>query len=275
MTIKQILVHVEPGKTGERRLGYALSMAKSFGASLAGLSIVLSPAATAYAMMGDAQIFAAAAQASEESCAAARALFERATQEAGVQTEWREATGIPAEVVRAEAALADLVILGRGDRSDPDGAFYELSSADVILGCGRPVLVVSGEAPASFSARRALLAWKSAPQAARAIHDALPLLEAGAEVVLAEIVDQRAPTVYEVSVEGMADHLRAHGLKVIVRRIARAGDAGDLLIQVADELRCDMIVAGAYGHSRFREWVLGGVTDTLLHRGSLPCLLSH
>ncbi len=275
MTIRRILVHVEPGAAGERRLKYALSMAREFGADLTGISVLLSPAAMAYAMMGEAQILAAASDASERSCAAARELFEQATADTGIKVEWHEAAGIPAEVVRAEAALADLVILGRSDRHDPDSAFYDLSPADVILGCGRPVLVVPSNGPEEFRAVRTLVAWKSTPQAARAVHDALPILETGLEVVLAEIVDDRSARPYEVSAEAMANHLRAHGLKVAIRRIARAGDAGDLLIQLAEENRCDLIVAGAYGHSRFREWALGGVTYSLLHHANIPCLLSH
>lgn len=275
MTVRQILLHVEPGSAGERRLAYALSLAKGLDASVTGLSVMLSPTAMAYTMLGDAQVFAAATEASRQSCAAARQLFARLTACAGVKTEWREATGIPADIVRTEAALADLVVLGRGDEDDPDGGFYDLPAADVILGCGRPAIVVPANAPDTFRAQRILLAWKSTPQATRAIHDALPLLEAGAEVILTEIVDERRASSYEVSAEAMADHLRAHGIKVTVHRFARTGDAGDCLIQVAEERRCDMIVAGAYGHSRFREWVLGGVTRSLLHNSKLPCFLSH
>src|SRR5579872_5018664 len=92
MTIRRILVHVEPGAAGERRLKYALSMAQTFGAGLTGISVQLSPAAMAYVMMGDARIFAAAAEASEQSCAAARELFEQATTDTGVHVEWHEAT---------------------------------------------------------------------------------------------------------------------------------------------------------------------------------------
>src|SRR5581483_10204940 len=182
MTINQILTHVEPGAAGERRLEYALSMAKSFGANLTGISVRPSPAAMAFAMVGDAQIFAAAAEASDQSCIAARELFDLATADTGVEVEWREVTGIPEEVVRAEAGLADLVVLGRGNRSDADGGFYDLSAADVILGCGRPVLVLPADGPDRFQAGRVLLGWKSTPQAARAIHDALPILDASSEV---------------------------------------------------------------------------------------------
>jgi len=275
MTIKEILVHVEPGAVGERRLGYALSMAKAFGAKVTGVSVVLSPTATAFAMMGDAQIYAAAAEASEESCSAARTLFANATAGSSLPTEWREGTGIPVEVIAAEAGRADLAILGRDDRSDPDGAFYALPPADVMLACGRPVLVLPSQSPTAFSAKRILLAWKSTAQAARAAHDALPLLTQAEEVILTEIVAKQTATKYEIAIETMADHLRAHGVTVTVRKFAQAGDAGELLIRIAGESACDLIVAGAYGHNRVREWVLGGVTYSLLNASPIPCLLSH
>jgi nucleotide-binding universal stress UspA family protein len=275
MTIKHILVHVEPGTVSERRLKCALSLAESFGAKVTGLTVMPSPTATAFAMMGDAQVYAAAAQAAEESCVAARKLFEALTAGSAVETEWREGNGIPVDVITAESGCADLVILGRDDGGDPDGAFYPVAPADVILACGRPVLVLPNQPPPDFRAKRILLAWKSAPEAARAAHDALPLLVRAEEVILTEIVSKRPPSKYEVSTDAMVEHLRMHGVPVTVRRIAQAGEPGDLLIQVAGESNCDLIVAGGYGHNRLREWVLGGVTYSLLHASPLPCLLSH
>jgi len=273
MTIKHILVHMEPGTVGRQRLRYALSLADRFGAKLAGLSVLPSPTAAPFAMTSE--IYAATAAAAEESCAAAREAFEAEVEGSAVATEWRLGEGPPADVIVAEAARADLVVLGRNDRSDPEGAFYEVEPADVILACCRPVLVVPDQVPAEFRARRILLAWKSAAQAARAAHDALSLLVRADEVVLTEIVPKQAATRYEITADAMADHLSIHGVPVSVRRIAQAGDAGELLIRVAVESECDLIVAGAYGHNRIREWALGGVTQSLLHAGTMPCLMSH
>jgi nucleotide-binding universal stress UspA family protein len=74
----------------------------------------------------------------------------------------------------------------------------------------------------------------------------------------------------------MAEHLRSHGVPITIRRVlADSENAGETLIRLAAETNVDLIVAGGYGHSRIREWVLGGATDSLLHTGALPCLLSH
>jgi len=127
----------------------------------------------------------------------------------------------------------------------------------------------------SFKARRILLAWKSRPQAVRAAHDALPLLKSAETVVLTEVVSDSDDGKYEISAESMAGYLASHGIEVSIRRLPSTGDAGYQLIEAATDNECDVIVAGAYGHSRLREWVLGGVTRSVLATPTMPCILSH
>ncbi len=275
MTIKQIVVHVEPGETGERRLRYAVSAAQHFDAKLTGLSVRLSPPAMAFAMLGDAQAYAAISEACEEDCVAVRKLFGSVTDGTGLVIDWREATGIPAEVIAAEAGCADLLILGRGNKDDLSGPFYDVAPADVVLSCGRPVLVVPNRPPQAFRARRILIAWKGTAEATRAVHDALPFLTQAEDVIVAEMVSHHNTPGYDIPASMMADHLRAHNVPVTVRKIDQSGDPGGLLIGAATQAGCDLIVAGAYGHSRLREWVLGGVTQTFLNSEAMPFLLSH
>ncbi len=275
MTIRQILIHVEPGDTGERRLRYAVSVARHFDAKLTGLSVKLSPQTMAFAMMGDAQAYAAISEVCDENCVAASKLFGNVTENSGLKLDWREGTGVPAEIIAAEAACADLLILGRGNQDDLTGPFYDVQPADVILSCGRPVLVIPNRPPEQFRARRVLIAWKGTAEATRAVHDALPLLAEAEEVVLAEIVSRHYTPTYAAPASMMADHLKAHKVPVMVRRIDQTNDAGELLISAAQQAGCDLIVAGAYGHSRLREWALGGVTRTFLDSQAMPFLLSH
>jgi nucleotide-binding universal stress UspA family protein len=136
--------------------------------------------------------------------------------------------------------------------------------------------VLPDDAPPTFYGDRILVAWRNTPEAGRAIHDALPLLTAATEVILAEVTQAGAHDRPAVAIDDMAEHLRAHGVPVTARQFpAEDAAAGERLIAAATEVGADLIVAGGYGHSRFREWVLGGVTRTLLHNGTLPCLLSH
>jgi nucleotide-binding universal stress UspA family protein len=271
----QILVHVEPGKVSEARLRYAISMAQGHELKLIGLAVRLTAGAAVSTTVGDVHTIAALCEASDECCRMARGQFETITSGCGVAGEWVEATGVPLDVIAAEAGRADLVVLGQNNRPDPDGGVYELNPADAILACGAPALVVPAEAPASFTARRILLAWKSSPQAARAAKDALPLLKRAEAVVMTEIVPESFPSKYEISAQAMADYLASHDVPVSLDRIPAVGDAGAQILQAAADNACDLVVAGAYGHSRLREWALGGVTRTLLTAASLPCLLSH
>lgn len=271
----QILVHVETGQISEARLRYALSLAHGRESKLIGVAVRLSPAVAASAAISDAQTITALCEASDESCRAAKSLFDRVTAGCGIGTEWVEVTGSPADAVAAESGRADLAIIGQNNRDDPDGGVYELSPADVIMASGSPVLVVPARSPGAFKARRVMLAWKSTAQSARAVHAVMPLLKQAECVVLCEIVTGADNRLHEISAQSIADYLASHAINVTVHRISAAGDTGTQIIQAADDTECDLIVAGAYGHSRLREWALGGVTRTLLAAAPVPCIFSH
>jgi nucleotide-binding universal stress UspA family protein len=269
----QILVHVEPGPVSERRLRYALSMAQNRNMKLIGLTVRLSSSAAVSTTMGDITATAALCDASGDCCLTAKELFDKVTQGSGIALEWREVSGVPLDVITAEAGRADLTVVGRNDRVDMESGVYQISPADVIMACGTPVMVVSADAPLSYKAQRILFAWKSTAQAARAARDALPLLKSADTVVLTEVAS--ANSKYEISAEAMAQYLASHGIEVSIRRLQPTGDVGYQLIVAAADNECDLIVAGAYGHSRLHEWVLGGVTQSLLGAATIPCILSH
>jgi nucleotide-binding universal stress UspA family protein len=275
MITGQILVHVEPGPVSERRLRYALSMAEARNMKLIGIAVRLSASAAVSTTLGDAAATAALCEAAGECCQTAKDLFDRVTAGSGVPVDWREPTGAPVDVMAAEAGCADLVIVGRNDRVDLDGGIYQLSPADLVMASGTPVMVVSTDAPVAYRGRRILLAWKSTPQAARAARDALPLLKTAQTVVITEVVPDSDSGKHVMTAEAMADYLAAHGVETTVRRLQDSGDPGYQLVVAAADNDCDLIVAGAYGHSRLREWVLGGVTRSLLAAPTVPCILSH
>jgi nucleotide-binding universal stress UspA family protein len=276
MTFKQVLVHVEPGPASAGRLKYAIGLARTFGARLTGLTVTLSPAEVPAAMIGDAQILNAAIDAARESADYAKKQFEGRMRECGLATEWRNGEGNPAQVVGAEAARADVLVVGGHIRPDMDGGFYRLAPGDVLMACGRPTIVLPESYTADFSAKRILLAWKNTPEAARAAHDAIPLLVQADDVILAEVASTGGWNGgYSIPIEDMADHLRLHGAKITTARLeGQASDAGDLLLDFGAKNQVDLIVAGAYGHSRVREWALGGVTASLLRDAQVPCLFS-
>lgn len=276
MGIKHVLVHVEPGLASEGRLKYAIALARHYDSRLTGLTVTLPPSEVPAAMMGDAQLLNVAMEAAEESAAYARAQFDRLMRDSGLRAEWRNGEGNPVQVVSAEAGRADLLIVGGRGQRDLDGGFYLLDPADVVMTCGRPVLVVPEKAPGGYDVKRVVLAWKNTREAARALYDALPFLLEAEDVLLTEITAASHLRRYEIPISDIAEHLRDLGVAVTIHKLHNhTVDPGDLLVSFAVDRKADLIVAGAYGHSRTREWALGGVTASLLNVSPIPCLLSH
>jgi nucleotide-binding universal stress UspA family protein len=212
---------------------------------------------------------AAALADAEEAGAAFRARCERD----GIAHEWRVAEGMTAEHVTAAARYADLVVLGQAD-PEGTGRGAALLLDDAIFYSGRPVLVVPHAGDFADIGRRVLVGWKAGREASRALHDALPLM-AGAEKVTVLSVNPGGPPDH-LPGAAIARHLARHGITAEAARadVAEVGD-GDVLLNAAADLGADLLVAGAYGHSRLRELVLGGVTNTLLSRMTVPVLFSH
>ncbi|MFH6783291.1 MULTISPECIES: universal stress protein [Methylobacterium] len=170
----------------------------------------------------------------------------------------------------AEARLHDLTVLDLDPRS-------EILSRETIeaalMGSGRPVLAVPPTRPA-FAGRRILVAWDGSPQAARAANDAMPLLRAadGVEIVSVGDADELLTTVPGVE---FARHLARHGVAVTVSDLPQVGSIADTLRSHAGLVRADLMVMGAYRHSRTREFVFGGVTRSLLLDAPAPLFLAH
>ncbi len=208
--------------------------------------------------------------------ALARALAENAAgaaAQAGLVCTW-EAPRLPyPEVVHrlaAEARLHDLTILDLDPRS-------EILSRETIeaalLGSGRPVLAVPRSHPV-FAGRRILVAWDGSLRAARAAHEALPLLRAAEAVEIVSVGDAEDLLTTVPGAE-FARHLARHGVAVTVSDLPQAGSLAETLRTHAGLIRADLIVMGAYGHSRTREVLFGGVTRSLLNNAPVPLFLAH
>ena len=181
-----------------------------------------------------------------------------------------------ADAVATSARYVDLAILGQ---HDPDDALSNprYLPEEVVLGGGRPVLILPYIGPARTFGERVIVAWDASREAARAVNDALPLLRQARQVGVVSVNPRPWP--FGHGEEPGADiglHLARHGVKVEVQRIeAKDVDpANAILSHVADQ-SADLLVMGAYGHSRLREFVLGGVTRTILAEMTVPVLMSH
>ena len=190
------------------------------------------------------------------------------------QVEWRSILDAPVEAVAREARAADLVIVGNTrENMDPHRA---LDPNVLVLKIGRPVLVVPGAAT-SLPLKRIAVAWKDTREARRAVSDALPLLQQAESVMIVEMpepVDTDDQAAYRI--KDVAQYLGRHGIDIVAERVRPADvTVANSLLRLVQEENIDLIVAGAWGHSRLGEWAYGGMTHDLMAESKVCCLFSH
>jgi len=176
-----------------------------------------------------------------------------------------------------QSRYADLIVLSQADRSDPaTGALLQDLPEYVVLNSCRPVLIVPYSGPVGPIGHTVLVGWDGSLQASRAITHAIPILRQADQVIVAML--DPIIGIDEHGEEPGADiglFLARHGITVNVTRQSAPGDVGEALLALADHVHADLLVMGAYGHTRFREIMLGGVTRTILNTMTVPVLLSH
>lgn len=173
-------------------------------------------------------------------------------------------------LARSQARLHDISVI---DAPTEYLTFHQSIFEELVFQSGRPVLVVPPNST-EFRARRIIIAWDGSPRAVRALNDAMPFLHGAEHVELTSVVNEKS---LEGSVPGteMAPQLARHGIKVEVVALEMKENAGTALAERAELVNADLIVAGAYAHSRWRHLVLGGVTTSLLRESKLPVLMSY
>lgn len=276
--LRDILVLLDPTDQSDRRLALAVGLARRHEAHLTGLFVLDVPLPFVAAGDGAVALAEVMERLRGEAQAAAAAVEERfreGLRREGVAGEWRLVEGAAAAVVPLHARYADLAVLGQ---EEPAPAVVGSGVVEAALfGSGRPVLVVPHAGRFENVGRRVLIGWNASREATRAVHDALPLL-AAAEAAHVLVVTPRPGEDGHGEEPGadIARHLARHGVAVAVERItAPELAAADVLLNRAADLDADLLVVGAYGHSRLRELVLGGVTRSLLRQMTVPVLMAH
>jgi nucleotide-binding universal stress UspA family protein len=201
--------------------------------------------------------------------------FRSALQGFGGTLEWRADATNPADFLAREARAADLLLVGRAEDYIAFGAQHLLAIGDAVMQAGRPVLVVPPRCT-TLALDRILIAWKDSAEARRALPAALPLLRQATELTIVEIASGESEKV--AANERVADvvkWLQRHNIPASARVELSAGDVGSQIDAIASESRIDLIVAGAYGHSRLSEWIFGGATRHLLQHSATCALLVH
>lgn len=281
MRLKDILLHLDGTEQSRQRLRLAVDLARRHTAHLAALYVIditLPPLAAGDPSGGpiltgllDDMRRAALAEA-----ARMEAEFRERLRVDGIAGEWRQAEGFTARLVALHARCADLAIIGQ---ESPDGGQPAAGPLieHALFTAGRPVLIVPYAGQYETVGRNVLIGWNASREAARAVNDALPLMAQADRVTVLSVNPRQGYGGHgEEPGADIALHLARHDIKVEVQHtVSSEVRDGDMLLNSAADLSADLLVVGAYGHSRFRELVLGGVTRTLLRQMTLPVLMSH
>lgn len=273
MSYATLMVYVNIDHDSKRLVGVAAGLTDKFSAKLIGLSaLAITPPLTAEgAVIVD--------NASEFDIAQMKArLVEaedkfRAVAGPGRQVEWRSAIEIPTDTLIGESRCADLIVVEKSGRSINFYRAVDVGSA--ILGAGRPFLVVPGSIK-SLSADHVVVGWKDTREARRAVWDALPFLHEAKRVTVIEICESDQKEAARRGVDDVVQYLARHRIKAEGRvETQLLGSAADQIIRFAEDEEADLLVTGAYGHSRLNEWIFGGMTHDLLASSPICCLMSH
>ncbi len=187
--------------------------------------------------------------------------------------EWRAILDYPTDTLAREARSADLVVIGQ--TKIPGDSLNALDPGEALLKLGRPAIVVP-DGVSSLSAKNIVVAWKNTREARRVVQDALPFFHEASRVTVVEICEQGEETAAKQNLDDVIRYLVRHRVKASPRVILRQdGSTVDQIVKLAREEDADLIVAGAYGHSRLGEWMFGGVTRDLLANSQVCCLMSH
>jgi nucleotide-binding universal stress UspA family protein len=274
--IKDLVVNLSVG--GRDVAGpFAISVAEAFSAHVAGVAFSYEAIVPPTIMGGIPASYIDAQRAEADKAANdARTTFDEAAKRAGVSAESRALGASLAGAAERFTAIArrfDLSVVGQ---AEPDKvAPEELIGEGALFGSGRPVLVVPYIQKGGLKLDRVMVCWDGGRQAARAIADAMPFLSR-AKAIDVVIVASDRPKSDEVPGADIGQHLARHGLPVNVQRIvATETDVASTILSHVADTGADFIVMGGYGHSRLREFVLGGATRGILASMTVPALLSH
>lgn len=275
MRYSDILLHLSKDQRTVEKADVALALAKRFKASVTALYTLPYPMPPYY--MGEyvpAEFYQQLYDESKAAAAQAKAAFETVAAKADVAARWVEVEQDSESAIRMIGRTCDLVVASQPDPNSPAlerGVQVELG--DLALSLGRPLLAIPYIGKFATVGKRIAVAWNGSREAARAVHDALPLLQDASSI---EIITVNPEPEVSASAASLIQHLLHYGIaarpnRVVVKDI---GD-GDAILSTLADTGADMLVMGVYGHGRLQEMVLGGTSRTILASMTVPVLLSN
>ena len=278
MGLKDILVHVDRSSRCEARLEAAINLAADHDAHLIGLYVLTYPRIPGYIRAEiNEDVLKIQIESARAAAEKAEAMFNDRVGRAGVNSEWRCVEGDFHPVLSLHARYVDIAIVGQRDPEWKDTGDDPGMPDQLVLSIGRPVLVVPHVGKYPVIGNRVMVAWDASRLATRAVNDALPLLVKAKKVAVIAVNPEGGEEGHgEIPSADICLHLARHGVKAEAQHIyAKDMSVGDMMLSRAADEGIDLIVTGAYGHARWRELVLGGVTRHLLKHMTVPVLMSH
>ena len=274
---KTILVHYDAGRTAPMRLDIALEIGAKFDAHVACLYALSAMPTPSFAFEAAKIVREVQERVGAEMLETARRGYDECLRRTGYEkAEWRTTSRDALDAVALHARYSDLVVIGQKNEEWASGVTKNFERG-ALLAAGRPVLVVPYAFERKPIGRQVLVAWNASREAAHAVTGALPLLkQAGHVHVIAFNPDKAGAAHGQEPGADVGLFLTRHGVKVTVsRHDAQDVDVGNQLLSRAFDVSADLIVMGAWGHSRLQELVMGGVTRTILDSMTVPVLMAH
>jgi nucleotide-binding universal stress UspA family protein len=275
---KTILVHVDDSPGSSDRVAFAAQLANAqqahlIGVTQTGISRFIRDALLPGVELGDlTPVFGELREAAERRAGQ----FDTMARQAAVASfESRIDDEEPGMALAIQALYADLAIVGRMENASSIHTGIAGTPEYVAMNSPSPVLVLPPGRTHTPAFDRVLVAWNASPEAARAVRLALPLLVLAKKVEVALFDEENSSARSPRDATDMAHFLARHGVTVDVHRHQARGEVGNALLVLAEDRKADLLVMGCYGHSRYREILLGGVSRTALRRAPLPVLLAH
>ena len=275
---RRISVHLDHGFDCKRRIEAALALAKRHKAELVGIYANAAPPQYYY---GESVLMSRSLGIIKELQAQSRESVETAFLEAAAEADvpafMRAGTSSPSETVALLGRTTDLIVVSQENREDVEAAHEIEFVEQTLLTAGRPVLAIpsSGEFPVIGD--RVLCCWDGSREAARALADAAPILRLASHMTVLTMNEGAAGPKHEAPFEDLVSYCVAQGMPAPdhVRRDIKGVGVGSTILNAAADHSADLIVMGAYGHSKLRQWALGGATASLLKSMTVPVMFSH
>ncbi len=271
--MKTVLLHVYGDEGQKPRLDAAVALTRALSGKLQCIQVTPVSSYVVTEPFGGMYMVGQLYETLERQAREEKAKIDAELKVSGVSHEWIGFDGGVAQSIVSWSRLSDIIVLSKADYRKRDGNHPVPIVADVATGARSPVLVMPEMFAGTFTPTgHAMIAWNGAPEGANALRAALPLLKLASEVTLVSVGKDRE----DFPVANATDYLALHGVTASVRELPEGqASVSDVLMQAAKAMSAAYLVMGAYGHSRFREAVLGGVTRSMIEHGDVPLLMAH